>query len=230
MEWAKGSGFKGILAMLLLYMIVLTFFLPFYLVLTFSCGMIWGYYGMIISAVGQTLGAFSAFLVGRLFFRSLIVRQLENYPKLQFVDKAIKDEGWKMVLILRLIPLVPFSFLNYLLTITDVDWLTFIICTFFGMLPRSIIYVYIGISAGSLADIVAGRIKGDDWWVQVIIYSCSAFFLFVAIVLVIFLARKYFNKYKARQEELKLEKETQEINQENEKENLILTNEEYQEV
>eukprot|EP01080_Neovahlkampfia_damariscottae_P009841 gene9841-2164_t len=235
LEWAKGSGVKGVLAMLLLYMIIITCYLPFYLVLTFSSGMIWGYYGMIVTAIGQTLGAFCAFMVGRLFFRSIIVRQIENYPKLQFIDKAIKDEGWKMVLILRLIPLIPFTLLNYLLTITDIDWLTFVICTFLGMLPRSIIYVYIGISAGSIADIVAGRVKGDEWWVQLIIYGCSGFFLFVAFVLVGIVARKYFNKYKASQEALK-EQQAQE-NEENdqnaindgEKETLIENND-YQEV
>jgi uncharacterized membrane protein YdjX (TVP38/TMEM64 family) len=142
---------------------------------------------------------------------------------LAFLDKAIADEGWKMVLILRLIPLIPFSLLNYVLTVTNIDWLTYIICTFFGMLPRGMVYVYIGISAGSIADIVAGNIKGDQWWVNLIVYGSAGFFIFVGLILVLIVARKYFNKYKESHKD-QFKEEEEEITQEKNEKTSLITN------
>jgi uncharacterized membrane protein YdjX (TVP38/TMEM64 family) len=69
LEWTKKSGAKGVLVMFGLYAVAIPLFLPIYLILTFSCGMIWSYYGFAVAAFGQTIGAFCSFIVGRLFFR-----------------------------------------------------------------------------------------------------------------------------------------------------------------
>eukprot|EP01080_Neovahlkampfia_damariscottae_P007373 gene7373-11695_t len=129
------------------------------LILTFSCGVIWGYYGMIIACIETSIGASCAFIVGRYFFRSSVESTIKEYPKLKFIDKAISEEGWKMVLILRIVPVIPFASLNFLLTITNIDVVTFFFCTLIGMIPRMCLYVYVGISAGNIPDIIAGNVK-----------------------------------------------------------------------
>ncbi|KAG2300144.1 hypothetical protein Bca52824_036616 [Brassica carinata] len=64
-------------------------------------------------SVGATLGSGAAFLLGR------HVAKLKDYPQFQSVALAIEKSGFKICLLLRLAPLLPFSMLNYLLSVAD---------------------------------------------------------------------------------------------------------------
>jgi uncharacterized membrane protein YdjX (TVP38/TMEM64 family) len=63
---------------------------------------------------------------------------------LEAVDKAVKDEGWKVVFLLRLSPLVPFNLQNYFFGATDVGTLAYVVATFFGIMPGTARYIYLG--------------------------------------------------------------------------------------
>ncbi len=53
-------------------------------------------------------------------------------------------EGWKVVGLLRLSPVVPFTLQNYAFGATDIPVLHFVVPTFFGIIPGTSLYVYIG--------------------------------------------------------------------------------------
>lgn len=91
--------------------------------------------GILFVWVGATVGATLAFLLGRTALRSWVSERVKKYPKFRAVDGAIKDQGWKIVLLLRLSPILPFNILNYALALTDVSFIHYFISTALGMIP-----------------------------------------------------------------------------------------------
>jgi uncharacterized membrane protein YdjX (TVP38/TMEM64 family) len=96
------------------------------------------------------LGATLAFLIGRYFARDWVNGKVQKNPKFQTIDQAIAREGLKIVFLLRLSPLFPFNLLNYALGITQVSLKDYVIGSL-GMIPGTILYVYIGSLAGNVA-------------------------------------------------------------------------------
>ena len=66
------------------------------------------------------------------------------------MNEAIKEEGWKVVGLMRFSPAVPFSLQNWLFGVTKVDFIPYILATFFGIMPGTLLYVWIG-SIGATA-------------------------------------------------------------------------------
>ncbi|WP_299593353.1 VTT domain-containing protein [uncultured Tateyamaria sp.] len=85
-----------------------------------------------------------AFLVGRHLVRVMVERKINDYPKFKAVDAAIEDEGWKVVDLLRPSPTVPFSLQNWFLGTTKVGFLPYVVATFAGIMPGTLLYVWIG--------------------------------------------------------------------------------------
>lgn len=80
------------------------------------------------------------------------------------VMKAIDsvDEGWKICLLLRLSPLMPYALINYLLSSTQLTFWTYTWCTAIGVLPPTALYVYLGTTAASLSDILGDAFGTPD--------------------------------------------------------------------
>jgi uncharacterized membrane protein YdjX (TVP38/TMEM64 family) len=95
-------------------------------------------------------GAISAFLIGRYLSRDWVCQQIEHHPKFKAINQAVKQEGWKIVLLTRLSPIFPFNLLNYLFGVTQVSSKDYVF-GFLGMIPATVVYVYIGSLASDLA-------------------------------------------------------------------------------
>jgi uncharacterized membrane protein YdjX (TVP38/TMEM64 family) len=76
------------------------------------------------------------------------------------IDKAIHSEGLKLVILLRLCPVIPFNVLNYLLGITSVEAKHYII-GMVGMLPGTLVYVFIGTTISDIADTASGKSENN---------------------------------------------------------------------
>jgi uncharacterized membrane protein YdjX (TVP38/TMEM64 family) len=76
--------------------------------------------------------------------RRRLRRFLQARPKYAAIDRAVAEEGWKIVLLLRLNPLVPFNLQNYFFGATDVGFVPYVVVTFFGIMPGTAFYVYLG--------------------------------------------------------------------------------------
>lgn len=101
--------------------------------------------GSVTVFVGATLGATLAFFVGRYLLRDLTQRLRMKYAIVQAVDKAIEKEGLKTMFLLRLSPLIPFNALNYIMSGTSISPQHYVVACI-GMLPATIVYVYVGVS------------------------------------------------------------------------------------
>lgn len=109
-------------------------------------------------SAGSTLGAAAAFLVGRTVARPWIEASVSRNPRFRALDAAVANQGFKIVLLARLSPVFPFNLLNYAFGLTRVSFRDYVIASWIGMLPGTIMYVYLGSTVGALADVVAGRV------------------------------------------------------------------------
>lgn len=145
-------GWWGPVAFIVTYNLATVLFIPGS-VLTLGGGVIFGlWWGSIYVFVAATLGATFAFLIGRYLSRDRVVKYMETYPKFKALDRAVSQEGLKIVFLTRLCPLFPFNLLNYALGVTQVSLKDYILGSF-GMIPGTILYVYSGSLVGDLAAI-----------------------------------------------------------------------------
>jgi uncharacterized membrane protein YdjX (TVP38/TMEM64 family) len=141
--WLVGLGFEGIALFAAIYVLGAVVLAPA-AVLTISAGFAYGFWGLPIVLVAATIGASLAFLIARYAARDRVRRLLERRRKIAAIDKAIAEDGWKVAVLLRLSPLIPFPLQNYLLGITAIRFRHFVAATFVGILPGAVLFTYLG--------------------------------------------------------------------------------------
>jgi uncharacterized membrane protein YdjX (TVP38/TMEM64 family) len=150
LEWIQGLGAGGAIAFIALYVVATLAFFPGF-ILTLGAGVVFGLVqGTIYVFLGASLGAMAAFGVGRYLARDWVAQKISKNPKFKAIDVAIGQEGLKIVLLTRLSPVFPFTLLNYALGITGVSLRDYIL-GFMGMIPGTVLYVYLGSLAGNVA-------------------------------------------------------------------------------
>ncbi len=152
LQWIDSLGSVGAIAFITLYIIATVAFLPGS-ILTLGAGVVFGVIlGSLYVFIGATLGATAAFLVGRYLARGWVSQKIEGNNKFRAIDEAVATEGFKIVFLTRLSPVFPFNLLNYAFGVTGVSLKDYFLGCI-GMIPGTIMYVYIGSLAGSLARI-----------------------------------------------------------------------------
>lgn len=141
----KEAAFVG------LYVLATVAFLPGS-ALTLGAGAAFGLWkGFALVSIASTLGASAAFLVGRHLLRDWVTRKLEKVPAFAAIAGAVGAEGWKVVLLTRLSPVLPFNLLNYAYGLTTVGFGEYALASWLGMIPGTFLYVYLGAAAGEAA-------------------------------------------------------------------------------
>jgi uncharacterized membrane protein YdjX (TVP38/TMEM64 family) len=130
-------------------------------ILTLAAGLLFGLpLGVALVSAGSVLGAAAAFLVGRFLAREWIAQRVASRPSFRALDAATRHEGFLIVLLARLSPLFPFNLLNYGLGLTAVRFRDYFFASWIGMLPATIVYVYLGSLAANIAELASGEIEG----------------------------------------------------------------------
>src|SRR6185369_16922747 len=111
--------------------------------------------GTVYVFAAATLGASAAFLVARHLARDAVERRLAGNARFAALDRAIGAEGRKIVFLLRLSPVFPFTLLNYALGLTNVRFADYLLACV-GMIPGTLLYVYSGKLAGDVAVLASG--------------------------------------------------------------------------
>jgi uncharacterized membrane protein YdjX (TVP38/TMEM64 family) len=148
--------------------------------------------GLLTSAVGIILGAASGYFLSRLFLRKDVADQLKSRPSFKAIDQAIAEEGWKIVLLLRLCP-IPFGLANYLYGLTAIPFLPYLITTLLGAVPGLILFSHLG-SAGKagLQALASGNLnKGGG---EIVLLGLSLAATIVLVVLLPRIARRALEK------------------------------------
>lgn len=100
---------------------------------------------------GAFLGSVASFLLGRYLFRDCVVRMASSYPTFQAVDRALQGNGLKIMVLLRLSPLIPFNALDYMSGLTSIPLWQYCVATV-AILPGTLMFTYIGATASSIVD------------------------------------------------------------------------------
>src|SRR5207302_2833243 len=116
--------------------------------------------GTVVISVASTTGASIAFWLGRTLARGLIEKRLAGNRRFRALDQAVATGGFKIVLLTRLSPLFPFTLLNYAFGLTKVRFRDYVFGSWIGMLPGTVMYVYLGSTVTELADVAAGKVEG----------------------------------------------------------------------
>ena len=116
-------------------------------ILTVSGGVVFGlWWGTLWSVIGATLGALGAFLTARYLLRNYIKRKFSRNKILAKCQQAVADRPFTYVLAVRFAPISPFNVVNFLFGITPIHWLPYTVATFFGIIPGTLAYTWLGTS------------------------------------------------------------------------------------
>ena len=160
LEWVQDQGAAGPLVIGIVYIFACILLLPGS-VITLAAGFSFGLLtGFITVFLGSNLGASAAFWIGRTLARDWVARRVAGNAKFQAIDRAVGEQGFKIVLLLRLSPIIPFNLLNYALGLTRVSFRDYALASLIGMLPGILMYVYLGSLVMNLADLLAGKVEG----------------------------------------------------------------------
>lgn len=148
--WMREAGAIGVLGYAVVYVGAAVLLLPG-AALTAAAGLVYGpWHGLVLVSPVSVAAAVVAFVLGRTIARGWIRKRTDTDPRFRAIDRAIKRHGLKLVILLRLSPLFPFSVMNYALGLTSVSLRHYVVGSFVGMLPGTFLYVYIGSLVGDL--------------------------------------------------------------------------------
>ena len=167
--WVAELGVWGPVVFIAGYAVAVVAFVPGS-VLTLAAGTIFGIRaGTAYVFVAATLGACAAFMVARYAARGWVESRLAGNPRFAAIDAAVGQQGLKIVTLLRLSPVFPFTLLNYALGLTGVRFRDYALASV-GMLPGTLLYVYSGAIAGEAASAAGGAATAgtNEWAVRIV--------------------------------------------------------------
>lgn len=151
-EWVNGFGALAPPVYVALYAAATVFFLPA-TPLTLLAGLAFGpLWGSVYAFIGAATGLILAFLISRYAARGLVRSWVEENERLRKIDEGVERQGWRMLVITRLVPVFPFNAQNYAYGLTRITFPTYAVVSAICMAPGLVVYAFAG---GSLA--VAGE-------------------------------------------------------------------------
>ena len=181
----------GIFIFVLVYVIWVSLLLPGSW-LSMLSGFLYGtWIGSSVVFVGAFIGAHLTFYLGRTFLKEWAQKKVSNFPKVQIMEKAVKREGLKVILLTRLSPLFPFGLLNFTYGLSEVKVRDF---TFgmIGILPGTILYCSLGslaLEVSSFAEVISGRSETSSF-----IWSLISIFSTILVVILVLRSTRKLNQ------------------------------------
>ncbi len=155
-DWVGHMGVVGIFIFVGVYVAATVLLAPG-AILTIGSGLAFGLWkGFLAVSAGSTIGAALAFLVARFIARAKVEAIAKQNEKFQNIDKAIGKEGANLIFLLRLSPVIPFNLSNYFYGLTAVRFWPYVFASWIGMMPGTLLYVYIGTAGKAAVAAAAG--------------------------------------------------------------------------
>jgi uncharacterized membrane protein YdjX (TVP38/TMEM64 family) len=152
LQWLSSLGPWAPIAFFALYIVAVVLMVPAS-IFTMGAGALFGFVrGGAYVLASATVASVICFLIARHFARGWIANKLRGNRTFMALDEAIAREGWKIVFLVRLAPVLPFSFTSYGFGITQVPLWQYLAASI-AMVPGTLWYVYLGTLLGDLAGI-----------------------------------------------------------------------------
>jgi uncharacterized membrane protein YdjX (TVP38/TMEM64 family) len=142
--WILALGLWGVAIFALLFIATTLVLAPDW-PLSITAGFVYGFWALPIVLAAATTAATLSFLAARYLVRARVRAFLTGRPRLAAIDRAVAEEGWRIVALLRLSPVVPFNLQNYVFGATAVPLLQYVAATAIGIIPGSLLYIYLGV-------------------------------------------------------------------------------------
>jgi uncharacterized membrane protein YdjX (TVP38/TMEM64 family) len=188
-NWARAAGTLGVAVYSIAYLLATVLALPGS-ILTLGAGFAYGpFWGTLLVSPVSVISAAAAWFLGRTVARGWVKRRMEKHPKFAAIDRAIGQGGFRVVLLLRLSPILPFNILNYALSLTQVRFWDYVLGSLFGMFPGTVLYVYLGSLVTSAGQLASGKPPPGGPWSSAF-YIAGLLATVVATVLITRLSRR----------------------------------------
>jgi uncharacterized membrane protein YdjX (TVP38/TMEM64 family) len=187
--WFRGFGIWAPIMYFIFFTFTSATVFPVFM-LSMCAGILFGVtQGVLVVSLGNLASCLIMFLIARYKGREWFDKKLKKFKAVGNISRAIESEGWKMLFMLRVVPIAHMILLNITCGMSKLRTKDYILGTWLGMLPLLVLYVYMG----SLTDTVISSPRG----VQL---SGNQNFIFGAIgitMLIFFIGymRKVTNKY-----------------------------------
>eukprot|EP00667_Euglena_gracilis_P018338 EG_transcript_19465 len=180
--WVDQHPTEGCGLYLLLYCAATITLFPCSLI-TIAAGYAFHWAALPLTLAGASAGMATAFLIARYFARERVQGWAESNRKFLLVDQMVSTEGWKIVFMLRLAPIIPYNVLNYVVGLTSISFRESMMASILGVLPGMSMFVYFGVIAGSLDDVFAGH-SGPGQVTKMALFGVSAVMLVLLLAFV----------------------------------------------
>jgi uncharacterized membrane protein YdjX (TVP38/TMEM64 family) len=166
METIQAAGWVGWLLFILLYAAACLLFVPGS-ILTIASGAVYGFWGgTVLVLIGNGLGSVFSLLITRYLLRDWIKSKIARNKNMLAIEDAVASDGWRIVCLTRLSPIMPFSLINYALGLTRISAAKFLFATEIGAIPSTCVYVYFGTLIGNLTRIGPDLRRHQGWeWI-----------------------------------------------------------------
>mmetsp|Transcript_3608 Transcript_3608/g.8238 ORF Transcript_3608/g.8238 Transcript_3608/m.8238 type:complete len:359 (+) Transcript_3608:127-1203(+) len=202
LEWVEQNPIPGIFAFTIVFLVATVLLIPGS-ILTLGAGYVFanafGIYkgvllGSISTFIGAVAGSLASFFLGRYLLRGCVTRLATKYEKFEALNAALEEKGLRIMVLLRLSPAIPYNIVNYLCGITGIRVWKYTV-SLLALLPGTVLYVFLGASAGSLAST---HESGNDSTTTTIVIVTSVVFGIAAIGLTSYYAKRELDKITER--------------------------------
>lgn len=149
----RDANYPGtVLAFMAIYVVIVAFSLPGATIATLTGGFLFATFpGALFNVAAATIGATAIFLAARWGFGEKLGARLENSDgSIKRIKDGIDENQWSMLFLIRLVPAVPFFVANLLPSFLEVPLHRFVISTFLGIIPGTVVYTSVGAGLGEI--------------------------------------------------------------------------------
>lgn len=165
-EWLQNNNRWSALIFISIDMLLVIFLIPS-IIFTLGAGFLFGtFLGTVCVVLATTLGGAIAFISARHLFNQQTKNYLRNHQKLKVVNDELVNEGWKIILLTRLMPFFPLKLSNYFFGASNFSITDFVVGTALGVIPNTLVIVYMGSLAADLTMLASGEVllSKQTWW------------------------------------------------------------------
>ncbi len=142
----------AVLSFIAIYIVIVALSLPGAAIATLAGGFLFATFpGALYNVIGATLGATAIFTAARMGFGDKLAAKMETGTGMvKSIKDGIDENQWSVLFLIRLVPAVPFFVANLVPALVDVPLRRFVISTFLGIIPGSVVYTSVGAGLGEV--------------------------------------------------------------------------------